>query len=211
MMLRQQEASSAEPIDAKGIFVDIAFRSTPWAQEAAEQGSSDTTARILFVSESNVCRSVLAEAIMRRLLQERGLAQEVSLRVQGHPVRAHSAVYSLLAFTASGSAVWACMLLLQHHRQACDREWRACMHAVAPASCRAAVWVPSEVHTRKGVPHQGLKLPTRRSCGGCVQSRRSKMGSNSRQKQVYVHACFCSTSQGRLDFEGGNQRGYHGG
>ena len=78
-----QEASSTEPIDVTGIFVDIAFRSTPWAQEAAEQGSSDTTARILFVSESNVCRSVLAEAVMRQLLQDRGLSEEVTCESKG--------------------------------------------------------------------------------------------------------------------------------
>lgn len=63
--------------------MDIAFRSTPWAQERAEQGSLDTAAKILFVSESNVCRSVLAEAITRRLLIDRGLAAEVTCDSKG--------------------------------------------------------------------------------------------------------------------------------
>ena len=148
----QQEASSAEPIDATGIFVDIAFRSTPWAQEAAEQGSSDTTARILFVSESNVCRSVLAEAIMRRLLQERGLAQEVSCESKGTrcaPTRlstingfhvlallcGHAAASSTSRQACTGNGVHACM------------QWR-----------QQAAWGSlgnSEVHTWKGVPHKG--------------------------------------------------------
>jgi protein-tyrosine-phosphatase len=33
--------------------------------------------RILLISESNVCRSVLAEALLRRLLKEQGLQEEV--------------------------------------------------------------------------------------------------------------------------------------
>ena len=70
-------------LDVSSIFVDVDFRSTPWAQEEAEQGSADTTARILFVSESNVCRSVLAEAVTRQLLQDRGLAGQVTCHSKG--------------------------------------------------------------------------------------------------------------------------------
>ena len=40
-------------------------------------------ARILFVSESNVCRSVLAEAIMRDLLEAAGMAEAVSVASAG--------------------------------------------------------------------------------------------------------------------------------
>lgn len=35
--------------------------------------------RVLFVCRNNVCRSVLAEAIMRRMLAEKGLAEQVEL------------------------------------------------------------------------------------------------------------------------------------
>ncbi|EIE24509.1 hypothetical protein COCSUDRAFT_61938 [Coccomyxa subellipsoidea C-169] len=48
-----QEAQP-DQIDVSEIFVDTAFRSTPWAQEKVERESSRTAARILFVSESNV-------------------------------------------------------------------------------------------------------------------------------------------------------------
>ena len=40
-------------------------------------------ARILFVSESNVCRSVLAEAIMRDLLEAAGMAVDVAVSSAG--------------------------------------------------------------------------------------------------------------------------------
>ena len=40
-------------------------------------------ARILFVSESNVCRSVLAEAIMRDLLEAAGMAGAVAVGSAG--------------------------------------------------------------------------------------------------------------------------------
>ena len=42
-----------------------------------------TQARILFVSESNVCRSVLAEAIMRDLLDAAGMADHVTVASAG--------------------------------------------------------------------------------------------------------------------------------
>lgn len=70
-------------MDVSNIFVDIAFRSTPWAQEKVEKESSRTAARILFVSESNVCRSVLAEAVMRDILHERGMSEEVVCESKG--------------------------------------------------------------------------------------------------------------------------------
>lgn len=77
-----QEAQS-EQIDVSSIFVDIAFRSTPWAQEKVERESSRTAARILFVSESNVCRSVLAEVLTQQILQDRGLSEEILCESKG--------------------------------------------------------------------------------------------------------------------------------
>lgn len=87
--MRAEIASSpvqeAQPdqIDVSSIFVDIAFRSTPWAQEKLERESSRTAARILFVSESNVCRSVLAEALTRHILRGRGLSDEILCESKG--------------------------------------------------------------------------------------------------------------------------------
>ena len=72
-----------QQMDVSSIFVDTAFRSTPWAQEAAEESSTDTSAKILFVSESNVCRSVMAQSVMRQLLQDRGLAEHVACDSKG--------------------------------------------------------------------------------------------------------------------------------
>lgn len=43
-------------------------RSTPWAAQREEDASTSTVVQILMVSESNVCRSVLAEIIMRQQL-----------------------------------------------------------------------------------------------------------------------------------------------
>ena len=63
--------------------MDIAFRATPWDQERIEERSKRTQAQILFVSESNVCRSVLAEAVMNRLILERGMQAEVRCESKG--------------------------------------------------------------------------------------------------------------------------------
>ncbi len=75
--------SSTEQIDASSIFVDTAFRATPWDQERIEESSNRTQAQILFVSESNVCRSVLAEAVMNRLIQEKGMQAELMCESKG--------------------------------------------------------------------------------------------------------------------------------
>lgn len=63
--------------------MDIAFRATPWDQERIEERSNRTQAQILFVSESNVCRSVLAEAIMNRLIRQKGMEAEVMCESKG--------------------------------------------------------------------------------------------------------------------------------
>lgn len=49
--------------------VSPVFRSTPWEAEKEKEASSADVVRLLFVSESNVCRSVLAEATMNDLLE----------------------------------------------------------------------------------------------------------------------------------------------
>ena len=55
--------------------------------EADDRGSAHAAARILFVSESNVCRSPLAVAAMQALLQGSDLAQlvecESKVRIMG--------------------------------------------------------------------------------------------------------------------------------
>ena len=63
--------------------MDTAFRATPWDQEKIEEGSNRTQAQILLVSESNVCRSVLAEAIMNRLIRQKGMEAEVMCESKG--------------------------------------------------------------------------------------------------------------------------------
>ena len=70
-----QEMSS---MDVSGAVVNPAFRATPWKAEKAEN-SSRGAARIVFVSESNICRSTLAAGIMTQMLREGGLADEVEV------------------------------------------------------------------------------------------------------------------------------------
>ena len=65
-------------MDVSGAVVNPAFRATPWKAEKAEN-SSRGAARIVFVSESNICRSTLAASIMTQMLREGGLADEVEV------------------------------------------------------------------------------------------------------------------------------------
>ena len=76
-------STDTEQIDASSLFVETAFRATPWDQEKLEKQSSRTQARVLFVSESNVCRSVLAEAAMNELIKQRGMQNEVQCESKG--------------------------------------------------------------------------------------------------------------------------------
>ncbi len=78
MLPRQVTASGHGDFDVSAAVVQPVFRSTPWAEEARESDASPDRVRLLFVSESNVCRSVLAEAIMADLLEAHGLAHVVS-------------------------------------------------------------------------------------------------------------------------------------
>ena len=48
-------------LDVSSALVHAAYRSTPWEAEQAEASSSRTAARIMFVSESGICRSFLAQ------------------------------------------------------------------------------------------------------------------------------------------------------
>lgn len=65
-------------LDVTEATVSPSFRSTPWEAEGNED-SRRTTARIAFVSESNVCRSVLAEALMERLLETSAVSSHVQV------------------------------------------------------------------------------------------------------------------------------------
>lgn len=70
-------------IDVSGVCVDPVFRSNGTVQEEEAHNASRTKARILFVSEGNVCRSVLAEAIMNQMLEENGLADRIECASRG--------------------------------------------------------------------------------------------------------------------------------
>lgn len=59
------------------------FRSTPWDEEAKDAAAGGSGARILFVSESNVCRSVLAEATMWDLLEAHDMQGVVRCESRG--------------------------------------------------------------------------------------------------------------------------------
>eukprot|EP00959_Pyramimonas_sp_CCMP1952_P326886 6842781-Pyramimonas_sp.AAC.1 len=59
------------------------FRSNSTVEEEELQNAARTKARILFISEGNVCRSVLAEAIMTQMLKDNGLADRVECASRG--------------------------------------------------------------------------------------------------------------------------------
>ena len=63
--------------DVGRVVVDPSFRSTPWAAEKSKAGSDDGIVHVLLVSESNVCRSVLAQSMLQQQLQQEGLADLV--------------------------------------------------------------------------------------------------------------------------------------
>ena len=75
-----QEAAAADDygeFDVSSNVVSPVFRSTPWAGEQLKESSSPDAVRVLFVSESNVCRSVLADAIMTQLLEAHDMAGDL--------------------------------------------------------------------------------------------------------------------------------------
>lgn len=65
-------------MDVSGAVINPTFRATPWDAEKTEN-SSRKGARIVFVSESNICRSTLAAGIITQMLQEGGLASDVEV------------------------------------------------------------------------------------------------------------------------------------
>ncbi|CAD7698169.1 unnamed protein product [Ostreobium quekettii] len=67
-------------MDVSRAVVNPVFRSAPWDQENREK---DGMVRILFVSESNVCRSVLAEAIFTQLVEEMGMGNLLTCDSKG--------------------------------------------------------------------------------------------------------------------------------
>ncbi|KAK9800329.1 hypothetical protein WJX73_003149 [Symbiochloris irregularis] len=73
----EEVSTTGRTLDVSNAVVEARFRSTPWAAENEEDNNDRTYARILFISESNACRSVLAQAIMERLLQQHNLADSV--------------------------------------------------------------------------------------------------------------------------------------
>lgn len=72
-----QQAHDAASLDVSRAVVATAYRSTPWAAEAAEEACGRTKARVLFVSESGVCRAPIAVAALQAALQNRGLESSV--------------------------------------------------------------------------------------------------------------------------------------
>ncbi len=71
---QQQDAAS---LDVSATVVQPAFRSTPWDSRQAGSGAAAAdprVARVCLVSESGVCRCVLAAAALRAALQRRSLA-----------------------------------------------------------------------------------------------------------------------------------------
>lgn len=79
----QAEAKAKVPtsnLDVSNSVVETSFRTGTEAAESEEQASTSTTAQVLFVSESNVCRSVLAEAILKQQLKDSGLDSIVNVQ-----------------------------------------------------------------------------------------------------------------------------------
>jgi protein-tyrosine-phosphatase len=71
-----QEADAAS-LDVSSAVVDTAYRATPWAAESAEAAAPRRRARVLFVSESGVCRAPLAAALLDHFLAKHGLTDLV--------------------------------------------------------------------------------------------------------------------------------------
>lgn len=77
----EQPEQTSSSMDVSGAVVNPVFRSRPWAVE--DQPTGEEKARILFVSESNVCRSVLAQAFMTQLVEEMSMGHLVACESKG--------------------------------------------------------------------------------------------------------------------------------
>lgn len=69
--------------DVSSNVISPSFRSTPWEAERRKEANSADVVQLLFVSESNVCRSVLAEATMNDLLKAYGMSGTVKCASRG--------------------------------------------------------------------------------------------------------------------------------
>ncbi|KXZ53329.1 hypothetical protein GPECTOR_7g1223 [Gonium pectorale] len=65
------------------VVVNPVIRAAPWDPNRLEQQEQDPKAHVLLVSESDVCRSVLAAACLRRALQDAGLGDAVEVATCG--------------------------------------------------------------------------------------------------------------------------------
>eukprot|EP01025_Chloroclados_australasicus_P063031 TRINITY_DN8311_c0_g1_i2.p2 TRINITY_DN8311_c0_g1~~TRINITY_DN8311_c0_g1_i2.p2 ORF type:complete len:287 (-),score=39.64 TRINITY_DN8311_c0_g1_i2:426-1286(-) len=75
-----QDKAESDKIDVSNVVVQPKFRSTPWKKQ--QQGDDDQV-RILFVSESNVCRSVFAELFTKQLLKEYEMDNVIEVASKG--------------------------------------------------------------------------------------------------------------------------------
>ncbi|KAL3131755.1 hypothetical protein ABBQ38_007474 [Trebouxia sp. C0009 RCD-2024] len=73
----------SQELDVSNSVVDASYRSTPWAAQREKDASTSSVIQILMVSESNVCRSVLAEAILKQQLADCGLGKMVQVQSKG--------------------------------------------------------------------------------------------------------------------------------
>ena len=76
-LVQDEESGDQQVYDPMRATVQPVFRSTPREGTAGEEAQGH--GRLLFVSESNVCRSVLAEAFLLRMTGAAGLAEKVSI------------------------------------------------------------------------------------------------------------------------------------
>eukprot|EP00898_Chlorokybus_atmophyticus_P001387 jgi/Chlat1/2249/Chrsp17S02563 len=78
-----ESSTSSTKFDVSSNCVTPVYRSTPWKAEASKAATATSQIRILFVSEGNVCRSVLAEAFFNAVLKENGLSELVECESKG--------------------------------------------------------------------------------------------------------------------------------
>ncbi len=75
--MQDEKLGDQQVYDPMRATVQPSFRTVPREETAREE--SQGHGRLLFVSESNVCRSVLAEAFLQRMISTAGLAEKVSI------------------------------------------------------------------------------------------------------------------------------------
>lgn len=75
--------AEAAKVDVSDACVKPLYRTLTTLQETEAVQESRTKARICFLSESNICRSLFAEAILNKLLEEYGLADEITCESRG--------------------------------------------------------------------------------------------------------------------------------